>query len=142
MKTPRDTRSGFSGILAASIAVFLGRLFRGSLLVLALMAQTPDSAQARPERIVPGDSYYSHEFSVQGGIAELGAQRNFEEVYQLYTYYEGVYDERQRMSRFRVYERGQILWEERYFYQPDGYPSHKERIDAGQAPKRMALPGS
>ena len=121
-------------------AVFPRRLILGCLLALAPMALTLESAQARPERIVPGDTYYSHEYSMQGGIAELGAQRNYEEVYQLYTYYEGVYDERQRMSRFRAYERGQLLWEERYFYQPDGSPSHKERTDAGQAPKRIALP--
>ncbi|MDH4246811.1 MAG: hypothetical protein OEW39_03240 [Deltaproteobacteria bacterium] len=115
------------------------RLLLGSLLALVGWLLTPETGGARPERIVPGDAYFSQTYTEMAGVSELGVQRNYEEVYMLYTYYEGVYDAKLRMERFRAFERGQVIWEERYYYPPDGAPPYKERTVAGQAPKRILL---
>jgi len=115
------------------------RLLLGCLLALVGWMLTLETGGARPERIVPGDAYFSQTYTVRAGVSELGVQRNYEEVYMLYTYYEGVYDAKLRMERFRAFERGQVIWEERYFYPPDGSPPYKERTVAGQTPKRILL---
>ena len=135
--TPDSERSfhrGFRGGIRA-----LWDWARFGLLTLVLVVGSMDALMARPERIVPGDSYYSLDYSAKDGIAELGAPRNFEEVYQMYTYYEGVYDAKQRISHIRAYERGQVIWEERYFYDAEGKATHKERIEGGGVAKRIPL---
>jgi hypothetical protein len=86
--------------------------------LLALAASGP--AGARPERIRPGHSYYSDEVVTQGGVRDIGAERNYEEVYERYRYYEVVYDESERVVTFKEYKRGEVVQVERYRYAPDG----------------------
>ena len=86
-----------------------------ALLFCALLASAKP-AGARPERIRPGHSYYSDSVEMRGGVSDLGQERNFEEVYQHYTYYEAVYDDRGRVVSFIVYERGDWMRREHYRY--------------------------
>ncbi len=96
------------------------------LLVSGLLAfGVASAADARPERIRPGISYYSDEFVVRGQIHDLGTERNFEEVYQLYTYYEVIYDESSRVQVFKEYRRGELIRTEEYRYAPSGEPIQK-----------------
>ncbi len=85
---------------------------------LALLLSPP--AAARPEKIRPDHSYYSDEFSLQGLVSDLVGEKNYEEVYQLYSYYEAVYDAAGRVVLFREYERGSLVRSERYRYGPGG----------------------
>ncbi len=89
-------------------------------------------AFARPERIKPNQPYYADEFTREGEIAELGEERNYEEVFKNYEYYEAVYDEQQRPALFRAYRRGEVDWTERYFYDEQGRLIRKELIRQGK----------
>jgi len=83
-------------------------------LLLAAMA-----AEARPERIRAGHSYYSDEISVEGVVRDLAGEKNYEEVYQSYRYYEAVYDDRGRVVILKQVERGEVVREDRYRYAGD-----------------------
>ncbi len=103
------------------------------LLVFGLLAfGVASAADARPERIRPGISYYSDEFVVRGQIHDLGTERNFEEVYQLYTYYEVIYDESSRVQVFKEYRRGELIRTEEYRYAPSGEPIQKTVRQPGE----------
>jgi hypothetical protein len=91
-----------------------------ALLVGLLALASPGPAGARPERIRPGHSYYSDEAVTQGLVSDIGAERNYEEVYQRYRYYEAIYDERERVVTFKEYRRGDVIRVERYRYAADG----------------------
>jgi hypothetical protein len=88
-------------------------------LVLALCA-LPTLASARPERIRPGVSYYSDELIETGPVRDIGTERNYEEVFKLYRYYEVLYDESERVVRCLEYKRGEVIREDTYRYAPDG----------------------
>ncbi|MBW2289248.1 MAG: hypothetical protein JRG80_11945 [Deltaproteobacteria bacterium] len=77
------------------------------------------AAEARPERIRAGHSYYSDDFSVEGVVRDLSDEKNYEEVYQAYRYYEAVYDDRDRVVSFKQIERGEVVREDRYRYTGD-----------------------
>ena len=83
-----------------------------------LLAVLPLSAAARPEAIRSGHSYYSDEYVTEGLVRDIAAERNYEEVYQLYSYYEAIYDDAGRVVTFREYERGEIIRVEEYRYAP------------------------
>ena len=88
---------------------------------LALALCTPNApASARPERIRPGVSYYSDELVETGPVRDIGAERNYEEIYQHYRYYEVLYDEAERVVRCLEYERGEVIREDTYRYAEDG----------------------
>lgn len=90
-------------------------------LIAGLLALAPSGpAGARPERIRPGHSYYSDETVTQGLVRDIGAERNYEEVYQRYRYYEAVYDGSGRVVTFKEYKRGDVVQVERYRYARDG----------------------
>jgi hypothetical protein len=86
------------------------------LLVCLFSAALSISASARPERIRAGYSYYSDGYSVQGAIYDLAEEKNYEEVYQSYRYYEARYDEAGRVVRFVEYVRGEMARTEEYRY--------------------------
>lgn len=88
-------------------------------LALALCAPTAP-ASARPERIRAGVSYYSDELVETGPVRDIGAERNYEEVYQHYRYFEVVYDASERVVRCLEYERGEVIREDTYRYAEDG----------------------
>ncbi len=90
------------------------------LVVGALAPAEP--AAARPEVIRAGVSYYSDERIERGPVRDIGAERNYEEVFKNYTYYEVRYDERERVVRFREYERGELIRTDHYRYAEDGAP--------------------
>ncbi len=95
----------------------------GRACAAALIAGLPalsGPAGARPERIRPGHSYDSDETVTQGLVRDIGAERNYEEVYQRYRYHEVVYDESERVVIFKEYKRGDVVQVERYRWAPDG----------------------
>jgi hypothetical protein len=94
----------------------------GSSLLLAclLSLSLPSLVSARPEKIRAGHSYYSDDFVVNGLVRDIAAEKNYEEVYQSYTFYEAVYDEAGRVVVFKEYKRGEEIRAEEYRYGPDG----------------------
>ncbi len=82
--------------------------------------------QARPENIKPNLSYYADDFTVKDGVSELGEEKNYEEVFKNYEYFETIYDEQRRPSIFRAYKRGKVIRTEHYFYNNDGKLIKKE----------------
>ncbi len=80
-------------------------------------------ASSQAEKIRPGHSYYSDELAEstnRGLVRALGQEKNYEEIYQFYTYYEFVYDEGERVVLFREYKRGEIIRTEKYSYDDSG----------------------
>ena len=84
-------------------------------------------------RYRPGFAYYSDEYTLEGDVYRLGEEKNLEEVYQYYAYFEAVHDERQRVVIFKAYVRGDLDWTERYRYDRNGWLVEKELIRPGQA---------
>lgn len=119
------------------------RALHFSLALLALGA-TPlwqvQSAAARPERIRAGHSYYSDTSESNGLVQDIGAERNYEEVYQAYTYYEAVYDETERVATFREYRQGEVLRTETYRYAADGSLVERVVQRPGHRPEVTTLP--
>jgi len=77
-------------------------------------------ADARPEHIRPGISYYSDDFAVVGLVHDLAAEKNYEEVYQFYSYYEAIYDAQERVVVFKEYKRAELIRTEEYSYRSSG----------------------
>jgi hypothetical protein len=82
-------------------------------LVLSFIAA---DASTRPEKIRAGISYYSDELIEDGPIRDIGAELNYEEVFKLYGYYEAIYDERERVTQFIEYKRGDVVRKDTYRY--------------------------
>jgi hypothetical protein len=80
----------------------------------------PSLAWARPEAIRAGVSYYSDELIESGPVRDIGIERNYEEVFKLYTYYEVLYDESDRVIRCIEYKRGEVIRTDHYRYAGDG----------------------
>ncbi len=97
------------------------RLLAILLIITSNAALLPaGTASARPERIRQGISYYSDDFVVSGLVRDLAEEKNYEEVYQFYTYYEAIYDDRERVVTFKEYERGELILTDEYRYAPSG----------------------
>lgn len=96
------------------------------LVAVCVIAAPIDDAGARPEKIRAGHSYYSDDYVEAGLVRDLAEEKNYEEVYQFYGYYEAIYDEAGRVVTFREYERGEPVRTEEYRYAPDG--TLRERI--------------
>jgi hypothetical protein len=92
-------------------------LFALALAACSLVAGVVD---ARPERFRAGHPYYSDDFTVDGVVRDLAEEKNYEEVYQAYRYYEAVSDDRGRVVIFRKYQRGGVAREDRYRYEGEG----------------------
>jgi len=90
------------------------------------------SSATTPSRFAAGRSYYSDEAELVGEVHRLGAEKNLEEVYQYYSYYEAIHDEQQRVVTFKRYLRGDLDWTERYTYDGSGRLVRRERIRPGQ----------
>ncbi|MBF0351265.1 MAG: hypothetical protein HQM11_09535 [SAR324 cluster bacterium] len=63
-----------------------------------------------PEKIIPGHSYYSNEYLENDGCYDLGEEKNLEEVYQNYNYYEAQYNINQQVIIFKAYKQGELEW--------------------------------
>jgi hypothetical protein len=114
---------------------------RGASLACLLALALAAAAWARPERIRPGHSHYSDESVTRGLVRDIGPEKNYEEVYQFYAYYEAVYDERGRVTTFKEYERGSVILVERYRYSPSGELLERIVQRPGEAPE-AASPGA
>jgi hypothetical protein len=94
-------------------------------------------ADARPETIRAGESYYSDEYAEdveQKLVRDLGTDKNYEEVYQHYAYYEAIYDAQERVIVFIEYKRGEVLRREEYAYAPNGALSTRTVKRPGHPP--------
>ena len=90
-------------------------LFSRFWLALLLMGSA-SLAYSRPEVIRADMPYYSDDYFQQGVVRDIESEKNYEEIYQFYTYYEVIYDSSGRVKVFREYKRGDLIHEERYQY--------------------------
>ena len=93
------------------------------LLSIAFLLVSPSvllAGKFEPYEIKPDVPYYSDEYTDNDGVSELGEEKNFEEVFQNYNYYEAVFDTNKRMITFKAYERGNIEFSETYHYDSEG----------------------
>ncbi|MCP4265373.1 MAG: hypothetical protein GY777_07335 [Candidatus Brocadiaceae bacterium] len=67
-----------------------------------------------------GVSYYSNEYFQEGEVKDIISEKNYEEIYQFYTYYEAVYDVAGRVKVFMEYKQGEVIYEEHYHYDDQG----------------------
>jgi len=98
------------------------------LLLIVIILASPTliyAGQFQPYEIKAGVSYYSDEYTTHNGISELGEEKNYEEVYQYYNYYEAIFDSQERILIFNAYEKGKIEFSETYYYDGDGRPVKK-----------------
>lgn len=93
-------------------------LFIRYWLALLLMGSA-SLAYSRPEVIRADVPYYSDDYVQQDVVRDIESEKNYEEVYQFYTYYEVIYDSSERVKVFREYKRGNLIHEERYQYDKD-----------------------
>ena len=100
------------------------------LLSILILLAAAGLSEGRPERIKPGLSYYSEDCITKGNVSDIAEEKNYEEVFKNYEYYEAVYDDKKRVKIFRAYKRGEILLTERYVYRPDGRLAKKEITDS------------
>jgi hypothetical protein len=99
-------------------------------------------AQARPEAIRAGLSYNTDELVESGSVRDIGTERNYEEVFKLYTYYEVLYDESERVVRCLEYKRGDVIRTDDYRYAEGGSLSEHVIKVPGEPAKTVPLPGS
>jgi len=100
--------------------------FQIERLLLALVLLLPPAALAGPENVRSGHIYYSDDFVIEGLVRDIAAEKNYEEVYQFFRYYEAIYDEAKRIVTFREYVRGELIVTEEYRYTSEG--ALRERI--------------
>ncbi len=105
---------------------------------VAALCALPALGWARPETIRAGVSYYSDELVESGPVRDIGAERNYEEVFKLYTYYEVLYDQSERVISCFEYKRGELIRTDTYRYSSDG--SLLEHLIA--VPGEPAKPGT
>jgi len=100
----------------------------------------PALARARPEAIRSEVSYYSDELVESGPVRDIVTERNYEEVFKLYTYYEVLYDESERVIRCVEYKRGEVIRTDHYRYAKDGSLSEHVIEVPGEPAKTIPLP--
>ena len=106
-----------------------------ALFGLALVT-APPHALSRPEIVREGISYYSNDYVQTGEVRDLADEKNIEEVFQFYTYYEASYDARGRVIVFKEYKKGNVIYEERYSYNDEGdTPGTKTVLVPGKEPQ-------
>ncbi len=93
------------------------------IMALVILLSSPavfSADQFQPYEIKAGMSYYSDEYTTHNDISALGEEKNIEEVYQNYNYYEAIFDDQERIVIFNAYEKGLIEFSETYSYDGDG----------------------
>ncbi len=111
------------------------RMTLSALFGLTLMTTSP-YALSRPEIVREGISYYSNDYIQMEEVRELADEKNLEEVYQFYSYYEASYDARGRVIVFKEYKKGNVIHEEQYFYNDEGdTPEMKTVLVPGKEPQ-------
>lgn len=109
------------------------------LLTVSIILTSALFSDARPERIKPGLSYYSEDYSIKHSVSDISEEKNYEEVFKNYEYYEAVYDELKRVKIFKTYKRGELILKEEYFYAPDGRLAKKEITDSNNKLKTITF---
>jgi len=113
------------GLMCAPLlgAQLLGALLLTTLLLTAALLLTAlphPEAQARPEKIRPGIAYFDDEYVVEKDVPDLVGEKNYEEVYQFYEYFEARYDGQGRVVLFVAYKRGDVVWRARIVHGGQG----------------------
>jgi len=83
-------------------------------------------APARPEKVKPGLTYHAEDYVVQGETKELTQEKNYEEVYRNYEYFEAKYNKNAQIIEMKAVKRGETNWIERYYYNAEGELVKKE----------------
>jgi hypothetical protein len=109
------------------------------LLIAAVCLCLSSASSARPEKIRPGQSYYSDDQISEAGVRDIAAEKNYEEVYQAYRYFEVVYDEAGRVVVFKEYKRGEVVRTEEYRYGDDGNLTFRVIREPGRPPETIAV---
>jgi len=113
-----------------------------SVLFGLALVTTPPHALSRPEKVREGISYYSNDYIQTGEVRDLADEKNIEEVFQFYTYYEASYDAKGRVIVFKEYKQGNVIYEERYIYNDEGdTPGTKTVFVPGKEPQ-VVRPGN
>lgn len=102
------------------------RPFMLGFVAAALTGASP--AWARPESPKPGLPFYSDAYETRGDVSEIKGEKNLEEVYQNYEYFESRYDEKLRPVLFRAYKKGEVVLTEHYSYDASG-KLEKKRVE-------------
>jgi len=111
------------------VSVFMKKFILCHIALFGMLLVSADLV-AKPPNIKPGLSYYSEDYDVSGNQYVLAEERNLEEVFKNYRYYEAVYDEQERIKIFKAYKRGEIEFTEAYFYDKSGRLVRKLVTDA------------
>lgn len=98
--------------------------------LLALSATALGSGKFEPHKIKPGIPYYSNDYTSENNLSMLAEEKNFEEVYRNYNYYEAVFDKHERIVFFNAYKQGELEFSETYYYEESGKPVKKEVVNA------------
>ena len=78
--------------------------------------------EARPEKVRPNIPYYDDAFEIRSGVPDLVGEKNYEEVYRNYEFFEVHYDSQGRVIHFIAYKRGDVAWRARIAYGSKGEP--------------------
>jgi hypothetical protein len=106
-----------------------------AVILAACVGPGAEGPPAPSLRYQPGIAYYSDEYVLDGEVYQLGEEKNLEEVYQYYTYYEAIHDDVGRVATFKRYLRGDLDWTERYTYDRKGRMVRKEHLRPGHPPE-------
>ena len=108
---------------------------RRALSLIACLLLVAPAVQARPEVIREGMKYYSDEYFESGLVKDIESEKNYEEIYQHYTYYEVVYDSQGRVTVFKEYKQGAVIVEELYRYAADSPEVERTVVVPGKPPQ-------
>ena len=90
--------------------------FHCAVLFIACLLLVAQPVQSRPEVIRAGIKYYSDEYFEDGLVRDIDGEKNYEEIWQHYTYYEVIYDAQGRVTVFKEYKQGTVIYEAHYRY--------------------------
>ena len=111
------------------------RCFLRAFWLIAALTLLAPAVHSRPEVIRAGMKYYSDEYFENGLVKDIEAEKNYEEIYQHYTYYEVIYDSRERVTVFKEYKQGAVILEERYRYVSDPPSVERTVLLPGKPPQ-------
>ncbi|MDH5752437.1 MAG: hypothetical protein OEZ59_08480 [Deltaproteobacteria bacterium] len=90
------------------------------VLTAGLLITLSTAALGRPVVMKPDVPFFSDAYVEKNGISDIGPEKNYEEVYRNYNYYQAVYDAKGRVVKFTVFKRGEKEREETYAYTSGG----------------------
>ena len=115
--------------------------FRRAVCLFACLLLVAPAVQSRPDVIREGMKYYSDEYFEDGLVKDIESEKNYEEIWQHYTYYEAVYDSQGRVTVFKEYKQGAVVFEARYRYAPDSADVERTVLLPGKPPQVIRSKG-